>query len=244
MAEEAAKGYFLEDDMSGCAKILIELINNAEALSSFFNDSNIKNSYKIFRLGNELNKSHEGKKVMQIFMNGNVRKIVQGDYSSLKIKAQYGQPSYLCVNQEVKDGKMEWAIFGTSEYIGTQESCRGGDKLHLIPLWSQDKFQVQCKHGAESFLAVNQRVTGAYQQAFFGTSSFISDPKYRDGQHLRLHPIYGGEFFQIEAFLGKSSYLFVDGQVGINYYQWAFFGTKDWIDANRPFAEKFNIVFE
>ena len=247
-----AEDYFFANEMSLCADALCSLSRRFEQISArkavkrFF--ETVQNSYLIFDLGYELNKTSDGKNVMSSYMNTNVVKIVKGNYSNIKFRTNYGEPAFLCPNRRVSSGDYEWAFFGTWKYIEYDEDgrYRGGDKLSLV-VSSNTEFQIRSNFGAQSFLCVNHPVPAGqseWQKAFFGTPSYLNQYTYRAGQYFRLHPISGGERFKVESRFGNVSYLCADGKVAYNDYKWAFFGTKEYIDSGYTGGEYLTLIFE
>ena len=246
-----AQAYFLDGEMRVCADILCSLKRSSNvqssaklALNSFFSASKVKNSYMIFALGYELKTTSDGRDVMSSYMNSNVVRIVQTNYNSLSFVSNYGKQSYLCTNGKVSNGSWQWAFFGTSNYIDSSETYKGGDKLSLVPhnQFSEYEFQVECNFGSQSYLCVNDKVpVDSWQWAFFGTPSYLSSATYHDGQYFRLYPIKGGEKFGVQSRFGSTSRLCVNGKVST--YEWGFFGTPEEIDSGYAGGDIFTLVF-
>lgn len=247
-----ALSYFQREKMYSCSEILCSLQRSSgvqasarKALSLFFNDHSISDSYLIFGLGYELNKTSDGQHAMDKFMNSNIVKIVRSDYTSVKFLANFGSASYLCVNNKVGSGSSsEWAFFGTSKYIDEQPRYKGGDKLSLVPTPSKKyEFQIKSDFGYTSYLCTKGSVNSDYYRwAFFGTPSCLSGSEYKNGQNFRLYPISGGEKFKVQANCGEISRLCVNGSVGS--YQWGFFGTPNYIESGHySSGETFTIEF-
>lgn len=247
-----ATSYFLNTDMDSCAKVLSSLKRSSRiqgsagrALRKFFAQDNVKNSHLIFALGYELNKTADGKGVMGGYMNVNVVKIVQSSYTNIKIQSNHGTAAYLCPNGKVTSGSWQWAFFGTSTYLDGNATYKGGDNLTLVPTASKTQFQIKSAFGSISYLCTNGSVPAdSWQWAFFGTETYLNSATYRDGQYFYLVPISGGAKFKVQAFFGTVSYLCTNGKVPSGSWQWAFFGTANYLSPTYTGGENFTLVVD
>lgn len=244
-----ATDFFHDAEMVSCAKVLSSLKRSSRtqnsagrALRSFFNQSHVNNSSLIFALGYELDKTTDGKGVMDLYMNTNVVKIVRASYTSMKLQSNHGTAAYLCPNGKVASDSWQWAFFGTSTYIDTKAEYKGGEKIKLLPTASKQQFQIRSDLGAPSYLCINGSVsTDSWQWAFFGTAAYINSLAYKDGQFFYLIPMSGGDKFKVQASLGTESYLCTNGNVSSGSWQWAFFGTAKEIYSG---GEVFTLVID
>ena len=239
-----AKRFFLNEAIYSCAKILCSLerssdVQNSakEALRDFFNDDDVKNSYKIFALGYELYKTSDGKQVVKTYMNSSVSKIVRSDYTSLQLQSSNGEAANLCPYDKVGSRSWQWAYFGSNGYTND------GDKLALVRAGGSDhkyEFKIKADYGSTSYLCVKSVASNNYQYAFFGTAYYN---KYYDaGQYFRLYPVSGGKKFKVQANFGATSYLCVQK---VSSWQYAFFGTSDYIhDGGYSAGETLEIKFD
>ncbi|CAH3182362.1 unnamed protein product [Porites evermanni] len=231
---------FINWKISPCAKILCSLQRSShdqnsakEALSVFFNDDGVKNSFMIFALGYELDTTSDGKAVMNIYMNSNVVKIVRFDYRSLQLQSSNGKAANLCPYDKVTGSKSwDWGFFGSSGYEND------GDKLTLVRADST-RFKIRADYGTTSFLCVESVGSDSCQYAFFGTALY--NQSYDDGQYFRLYPVSGGEKFKVQANFGETSYLCVDK---VSTWNDAFFGTSKYIyDGGYSAGETLKVIF-
>lgn len=238
-----ARSKFTDGKISSCAKILCSLQRSShdqnsakEALSVFFNDGGVKNSFMIFALGYELDTTSDGKAVMNNYMNSNVVKIVRSDYRSLQLQSSNGKAANLCPYHKVGSGSWDWGFFGSSGYEND------GDKLALVradSTRSNYEFKIRADYGTTSFLCVESVGSDSYQDAFFGTAPY--NQSYDDGQYFRLYPVSGGEKFKVQANFGETSYLCVDK---VSTWQNAFFGTSKYIsDGGYSAGETLKVIF-
>ena len=236
-----ARSKFINEETSSCANILCSLQRSShdqdsaeEALSDFFNDGGVKNSYMIFALGYELDKTSDGKAVMNKYMNSNVVKIVRSDYRSLQLQSSNGKAATLCPYDKVSN--WQWGFFGSSGYEND------GNKLALVRADSTRsiyEFKIRADYGTTSYLCVESVGYDNYQYAFFGTAPY--NQSYDDGQYFRLYPVSGGEKFKVQANFGETSYLCVGT---VNTWQRAFFATSKYIsDGGFSAGETLKVIF-
>jgi expansin (peptidoglycan-binding protein) len=246
-----ATSSFLTENMGACAEVLRSLKRSSrnqtaagKALRNFFAQDAVKNSYLIFALGYELDKSDLGKQVMDSYMNGNVVKIVRSSYTSIKIRADNAATiAYLCVNGSVPSGSWQYAFFGASTYIDGDATYKNGDKFTVEPSAGNTKFRIRSTSGTTSYLCVNGSVPkDSWQWAFFGTASYLDSSTYRDGQYFYLIPISGGAQFKVQSCFGTESYLCTNGKVPAGSWQWAFFGTAQYLSPSYSGGELFTLI--
>lgn len=97
-----------------------------------------------------------------------------------KIRADYGTTSFLCVESVGSDSYQD-AFFGTAPY---NQSYDDGQYFRLYPVSGGEKFKVQANFGETSYLCVDKVRT--WNDAFFGTSKYISDGGYSAGETLKV----------------------------------------------------------
>ena len=188
-----ARSNFFNENISSCARILCSLQRSShdqnsakEALSDFFNDDGVKNSYMIFALGYELDTTSDGEAVMDDYMNDNVVKIVRSDYRSLQLQSSNGKAANLCPYDKVGSESWEWGFFGSSGYEND------GDKLALVradSTRSTYEFKIRADYGATSFLCVESVASESYQYAFFGTALPITPMMMVNTFICTLYPV-------------------------------------------------------
>jgi hypothetical protein len=118
-----------------------------------------------------------------------------------------------------------------------------------IPLLSADeiregKYEITSTDRRISYLSLNNPVKrDNYEAAFFGTDKYISnDSRYPNTRTLEIVKNSDSTYF-IKSNWGFESYLFVNGVVSSNSYQWAYFGTDSFLHGkDEKYCRKFKIV--
>jgi hypothetical protein len=150
---------------------------------------------------------------------------------------------YLTVNGKVSSGDYQWAFFGTLKYLNADKAKHDQQPEMSLRQNDDGTYFIQSNWGETSFLGVNGTVSrGSYQRAFFGTLKYLNADKAKYGSSsFKLIKNPDGTYF-IQSNWGETSFLAIDGLVQPNSYQWAFFGTDDYINENAKYTKKLKIT--
>lgn len=182
-----------------------------------------------------------------------------------------GERAFLAINGVIGGDKTwQWAFFGTQEYINSDPKYSSNLYLELIPQSNPPEYYIRCSPqnnhdfaGGSSYLTINGRPdNGSYQWAFFGTVEYVnSDSRkfsrrfvFQNAENGEIcNPISGHEYLlgcifdQNQSHI--SSYLAINGLVtsnqwNIDRYQWAFLGTREYIEKdNKKYKKRLVLRF-
>lgn len=230
--------FFQNGNMQSCATIVRALYRSSanqqcahKALVDFFAQDSVKNSSQIFSLGYELKSSSEGSSIIGKYLNSNVVRILNRNYTAIRIVSNFSTTkAWLCCNGKVQDNNWQWGFFGATDYVNN--NYNGGQNFQLLPSGGGGRFVLQSSYNVTNWLCSNGKVTsGNWQWAFFGANNYVNS-NYSGAQYLYLEPIDGGNKFRIRSEYGSTAYLCSNGKVGSGNWQWAFFGSSGYLNGS------------